>query len=108
MWEIKKKFTNKFPCVIFFSKLKMNLSSDGHRAGHTKGNVELRHLSTSVEFVGQFDFTEGHRSLHPVGTEVRRVGVDVHTAVTVGFRFASRHPLSIHILPAVTISWTEV
>lgn len=43
-----------------------------------------------------------------MGTKVRRVGVDVHTAVTVGFRFPSRHPLAVHILPAVTISRAEV
>lgn len=68
----------------------------------------FQHLAASVEFVGQFDFVEGHRSLHPVGTEVGRVGVDVDAAVTVRLRFARRDPLAVHVLPAVPVCRTEV
>lgn len=66
------------------------------------------HLASSVEFVGQFDFVEGHRSFHPVGTEVGGVGVDVDTAVTVRLRFARRDPLAVHVLPAVPVCGAEV
>lgn len=43
-----------------------------------------------------------------MGTKVWRVRVDVHTAVTVGFRFASGHPLAVYVLPAVAVSRAEV
>lgn len=70
--------------------------------------VSSKHLATSVEFVGEFDFAEWHRSLHPVCTEVGRVRVDVDTAVAVRLRFARRDPLAVHILPPVPIWRTEV
>lgn len=66
------------------------------------------HLASSIEFVGQFDFVEGHWSFHPVGTEVRGVGVDVDTAVTVRLRFARRDPLAVYVLPAVPVCRAEV
>lgn len=65
-------------------------------------------LASSIEFVGQFDFVEGHWSFHPVGTEVRGVGVDVDTAVTVRLRFARRDPLAVYVLPAVPVCRAEV
>ncbi len=67
-----------------------------------------QHLTASVKFVGQFDFVEEHRGLHPVRTEVGRVGVDVDAAVTVRLRFARRDPLAVHVLPAVPVCRAEV
>lgn len=61
------------------------------------------HLSSSVEFVGQFDFAEGNRCFHPVGSKVGGVGVDVHTAGALRLRLSAWNPLSIHVLPAVII-----
>lgn len=66
------------------------------------------HLAASVEFVGQFDFVEGHRSFHPVGSEVGGVGVYVDAAVTVRLGFARRDPLAVYVFPAVAVCRAEV
>lgn len=66
------------------------------------------YLASSVEFVGEFDFAERHRSLHPVGPEVGRIWVDVDAAGRLRLRLAPRYPLPIHILPAVIVSRDEV
>lgn len=65
-------------------------------------------LSSPVEFVGEFDSAEGHWSFHPVRSEVWGVGVHVHTAGGARLGSASRHPLSVHILPAVRVRRREV
>lgn len=66
------------------------------------------YLTSSVEFICEFDFTKGDRSLHPVRTEVWRVRMNVHTAGSLRFRFASRDPLPVHVFPPVVVRGYEV
>lgn len=61
------------------------------------------HLTSAVEFVSEFDFTEGDRSFHPVRAEVWRVWMDVDAAGSLGLRFASGDPLPVHVLPPVVV-----
>lgn len=65
-------------------------------------------LSSPVEFVGEFDSAEGDWSFHPVRSEVWGVGVHVHTAGGARLGSASRHPLPVHVLPAVRVRRREV
>lgn len=66
------------------------------------------HLSSSVEFIGEFDFAERDGGFHPVRTEVWGIRVDVHAAGRLGFGFSSRSPLPVHVLPPVVVRRHEV
>lgn len=66
------------------------------------------YLPTSVELIGQLHFAEGDGCLHPMGTEVGGVWVDVDTTVAGDLWLACRHPFSIDILPAMTVRWDKV
>ena len=70
------------------------------------------HLSSSVHLVGEFDFVERHRRLHPVSAEVRRVRVDVDAAVAAplaaALRPAGSHPLPVHELPSAAVGRNKV
>lgn len=77
---------------------------------HSMGisNTHYVNLPTSVELIGQLHFAEGDGCLHPMGTEVGGVWVDVDTAVAGDLWLACRHPFSIDILPAMTVRWDKV
>ncbi len=70
------------------------------------------YLSSSVHLVGEFDLVEGHGRLHPVSSEVWRVGVYVDAAVApplaAALRPPGRHPLPVHELPAAAVGRHEV
>lgn len=66
------------------------------------------YLTSSVELIGEFDFTKGDGSLHPVRPEVWRVRMDVHAAGGLRLRFASRDPLPVHVFPPVVVRRYEV
>lgn len=68
----------------------------------------LAYLSSSIELVGEFDFAERHRRLHPVGPKIGRVWMDVDAAGCLRLWFAPRYPLPVHILPAVVVCRHEV
>ena len=61
---------------------------------------QLTHLPPAVELVGEFDLGEVDGLLHPVGAEVGRVWVDVHTAGGCRLRLTARHPVAVHVLPS--------
>lgn len=65
-------------------------------------------LTTSVQFVGKFDFAEGDCAFHPVRAEVRRVWVDVDAARRLWLGFATRYPFTVHILPPVIVCGHEI
>ena len=66
------------------------------------------YLAGPVKLVGQLDLAEGDALLHPVRPEVGRVRVDVGRAGRRRVRLAARHPLAVHVLPAVLVGRTEV
>lgn len=61
------------------------------------------HLSSPVEFIGEFHFVERHGRFHPVRTEVWRIRVDVDTAGRLGFGFSTGNPLPVHVFPPVVV-----
>lgn len=65
-------------------------------------------LAPAVEFVGEFDLAEGHCFLHPVGTEVRGVWVDVHTVGGGGLSLTPSHPVPIDVFPAMRVHLHKV
>lgn len=78
------------------------------RPGAQRLSSALAYLSPSIELVGEFDFAERHRRLHPVGPKIGRVWVDVDAAGRLRLWFAPRYPLPVHIFPAVVVSRHEV
>lgn len=89
--------------------------------GHERGSITINssqlfqmwaHLSSSVDFVGEFDLVEGDRRLHPMSSKIWGVGVDVDSTVTlslsVPLRTSGHHPLPIYELPAAAVGWHEV
>lgn len=65
-------------------------------------------LAPAVEFVGEFDLAEGHCFLHPVGTEVGGVWVDVHTVWGGGLSLTPSHPVPIDVFPAMRVHLHKV
>ena len=61
-------------------------------------------MASSVEFVGEFDFGEGDGFLHPVGAEVGRIRMNVDAIGRRRLRFATRHPITVHVLPSMAIN----
>lgn len=77
-------------------------------SGDSRTLLPSTHLSSSVEFIGEFDFAERDGGFHPVRTEVWGIRVDVHAAGRLGFGFSSRNPLPVHVLPPVVVRRHEV
>lgn len=61
------------------------------------------HLSSPVEFIGEFNFVERYGRFHPVRTEVWRIRMDVHTAERLRFGFSTVNPLPVHVFPPVVV-----
>lgn len=61
------------------------------------------HLSSPVEFIGEFNFVERYGRFHPVRTKVWRIRVDVHTAGCLRFGFSAGNPLPVHVFPPVVV-----
>ena len=74
----------------------------------TCGNASDPYLSCAVQLVREFHFAEGDRFFHPVGAEVGRVGVHVDRRSAGGLSLASRHPVTVHVLPALLVHGPEV
>ena len=61
-----------------------------------------------MHLVREFHLAEGDGLLHPVGAEVGGVWVDVDGGSAGGLSLASRHPVAVHVLPALLVDGTEV
>ena len=61
-------------------------------------NMFITHMSLLIEVViGEFEFMECARLLHPVGAGRRGVGMDVEPAGHVGFCLTRHYPLRVMI-----------
>jgi len=66
-------------------------------------------VSILVEVVvGEFQFVEGQRLLHPVRSAGRRVRVNVESARHVRLGLAGRHPLRVVVLVAAVVQRYDV
>lgn len=66
-------------------------------------NKQVTHHARRVGFIGQLHLAERDRLLHPVCSEIRRLGVNVNAVGDWWFRFAPRNPLTVHVFPSVIV-----
>lgn len=79
-----------------------------HTLGPPGAPASLPYLTPAVEFIGEFDLTEGDGRLHPMRAKIGRVRVDVDAARGLRLGLAAGHPLPVHVLPAVVVGGHEV
>ncbi|TRY99964.1 hypothetical protein DNTS_012924 [Danionella cerebrum] len=68
----------------------------------------LVYLASSVELIGELDFTEGDGRFHPVRSKVRGIRVDVDAARALRLRFPTGYPFSVDVLPPVVVGRHKV
>lgn len=92
-----------FYCKHGFKGDKYDKDDERNKTSKASDILSPPYLTSAVQFIGEFDFTKGDRSFHPVRSEVWRVRVNVHAAGSLRLRLSTGHPLSVHIFPPVVV-----